>query len=158
MESGILPTGGAVVTGEATTTNIGDLLNAIIEHLETTSTGETLRTLVTDFWVDDAPEGVDMPYIVASETSSVPKSWGKGYTYRTFSNSVQLDIFHTDKNTVRRILDQLDYVLVKAFPTLPVADHLHHDTFFVQRQNFQEEDQVYHGLLELEYVLEKISY
>lgn len=130
------------------------LLGAIVDYYENSAdaTAVTLRSLLPEMWKDEAPEDVALPYVRLIEVGTGLISEGKNNSYRIDSVTVQFDVFTNGAAAADAILEALENCYLRT--TLTVANRNHLATYFNGRNNVEEGD-VDHGILELDFRLEK---
>lgn len=135
------------------------MLGSINDHYTNSSSAEavSLRALVTQWWADNAPEGTAYPYCVTSEGTPFVFSEPKGRTSRIDSIPVQFDVFDNDGSDCKAILAAIENCFYWADPTLTVSGFTHLGTSLSLPSFIQWEDDVFHGIVELTFLVKKVA-
>ncbi len=134
-----------------------NLAAAIIEEFEEGESAEAiaLRAVLPSMWADQPPEETEMPYCSLFFVGTTRIREGKGNTFRLELTNVQFDVFSPSAEEVESILEAIDDLYMRS--TLTLSNRTHLGTTFIFRTSIQDEDQrnLYHGILELSFLLSK---
>lgn len=115
-----------------------------------------LRALTT-LWSDNAPEGTAHPYCVISDGTPFVFSEPKGRSSRIDSIPVQFDVFDDDGADCKTIMEAVENCFYWADPTLTVSGFTHLGTGLSIPSFIQWEDDVFHGICEMTFLVRKVA-
>lgn len=143
---------------------MASLIGTIVDHFDnatTTADLTALRSLVDEMWADELPTAnatgaaVTKPYIKVFEVSDSLLSQSKNLSSRVDRVLVQFDTWSTQRSVVGNVLEALENVYLRT-----ILDDIDNRTMCglpikTMKQIFKEDSDIFHGLIEVAYTLQK---